>query len=333
MDKRTWYRLLAIAVLVLVCTLPGVWAAPAPAPSDYTTTYTINLQGDGSALWTVEYRTPIQTDDDLNNFQNYSSDMNTVYLPQLEDLMQGSAAQAATGTGRPMVADNFSGNAIVQTSPTGRFGVVTYSFSWTNFSVVDSDLSTGDAFVGGLYLDKDSSLIITYPQGYSVTSVEPVPDQQGADSLIWYGERSFEPGQPQIVLAGSASPILPVVPVLPILLVGAGIIGIIIVAIAGFLVYRKRRQDPKPDNQPEEPEEPAADLSEADRLSIEERIVQQLKANAGEQFQSEIVKSLGMPKSTVSSALNDLQQRGIIQKVKKGRENLIRLITTDTVQM
>ena len=55
MDKLTWYRVLAIAILLLLCTLPGVWAAPAPATTDYTTTYTITLQKDGSALWTVEY--------------------------------------------------------------------------------------------------------------------------------------------------------------------------------------------------------------------------------------------------------------------------------------
>jgi uncharacterized membrane protein len=33
-----------------------------------------------------------------------------------------------------------------------------------------------------------------------------------------------------------------------------------------------------------------------------------------------------MPKSTVSSTLNDLHRRGMIQKVRKGRENLIRLV-------
>ena len=47
MDKLTRYRLLAIAILLLICTLPVVGAAPAP---EYTTTYTITLQEDGSAL-------------------------------------------------------------------------------------------------------------------------------------------------------------------------------------------------------------------------------------------------------------------------------------------
>jgi len=68
-----------------------------------------------------------------------------------------------------------------------------------------------------------------------------------------------------------------------------------------------------------------ASISDADRIGLEEKILRQLKASGGEQFQSELGRALGIPKSTLSSALNDLHQRGIIVKVKKGRENLIRL--------
>ncbi|MGB9175867.1 MAG: MarR family transcriptional regulator, partial [Methanoregula sp.] len=74
------------------------------------------------------------------------------------------------------------------------------------------------------------------------------------------------------------------------------------------------------------PEEPAAPLSALEEAGLEERIIQLLKDSGGEQFQAEIVKALGIPKSTVSSSLNSLHQRGIIQKVRKGRENLIRLV-------
>ena len=45
----------------------------------------------------------------------------------------------------------------------------------------------------------------------------------------------------------------------------------------------------------------------------------------GNSYQSDLVKVLGIPKSTLSSTLNDLHRRQIIIKVKKGRENLIRL--------
>jgi hypothetical protein len=317
MGKLKWIRLLAIAVLVLLCTLPVAWAAPAP---DSTTTYTITLRQDGSALWTVDYRTPIATGDDLNTFENYSEDLKSVYLPQLVDLMQRSAAQAAAGTSRLMAVGNFTGDAVIQTSPTGRYGVVTYSFSWTNFSTTDGGLSAGDAFAGGLYLDKDSTLVVRYPPGYTVTSADPVPDQQSAEGLVWYGLRSFGPGEPRIVLAG------PAFPVLPVLFISVAIV----IAAAGYVVYRKRRQKGGGEELPDEPEDQPASLSAAEMVSLEERITRLLRANGGEQFQSEIVRVLGMPKSTVSSTLNDLHRRGIIQKVRKGRENLIRLVAEST---
>jgi uncharacterized membrane protein len=60
-------------------------------------------------------------------------------------------------------------------------------------------------------------------------------------------------------------------------------------------------------------------------MSLEDRIVQLLRSQGGELFQSDIVRMIGLPKSTVSTVLNDLHTRDIIIKVKKGRENLIRL--------
>jgi DNA-binding transcriptional ArsR family regulator len=314
MNSPARFRISVIAVLILLCILPTVNAASVP---DYSTTYTITLITDGTALWKVEYRTPLVTEEDMNAFENYSLQMNSVYLPELRDLMQRSTAQAALGTSREMAVNNFTGNALVQTSPTGKYGVVTYTFAWTNFAQTNGGLSVGDAFVGGMYLARDNTLVIRYPQGYTVTSVDPVPDQTG-DGLTWYGLRSFGPGEPRVTLTGTAFPLLPVI--------GGSLL--VIIAIAGFIAYRRKKPAPEPDAapEPEDTEEPVAPLSKADLESLEEKIIQLLVAHNGEQYQSEIVKVLGMPKSTVSITLNNLHQRGIIQKVRKGRENLIRLV-------
>jgi uncharacterized membrane protein len=88
-----------------------------------------------------------------------------------------------------------------------------------------------------------------------------------------------------------------------------------------YWVISKRRSP-----EPVEADDPPVMLSETELFSLEERILQLLKTSGGEQYQSEIVKNLGLPKSTVSATLNDLHKRGIIQKVKRGRENLIRLV-------
>ena len=309
-------RLLLLAIL-LVCILPSVTAAT-PAPS-YATTYTITIKEDGSALWQIEYRTLLASNDDLLAFDNYTRDLPSVYLPQVRDLMQHSAVQASVAASRPMAISNVTGNAVVQSSPTGKYGIVIYSFSWSGFAKPDGNLAIGDAFSGGMYLAKDNTLVIRYPYGWTVSQVEPAPDQQ-RDDLVWYGLRSFSPGEPRVVLEKPAFPLVPL------------IAGIIVIAVfAGFILYRatKRRTGQDISKDPDELAdvgEPAVPLSEAEEAGLEERIINLLKSNGGEQYQSEIVKTLGLPKSTVSSALNSLHRKGMIQKVKKGRENLIRLM-------
>lgn len=308
--------MLVIGALLLLCILPPVQAA---SDTGYSTTYTISVAKDGSAHWQIEYRTPLLSEEDLAGFENYSHEINTVYLPELRDLMQRSTAQATLGTSREMAVTDFTGNALVQTSPTGRFGVITYTFEWTHFARVDDGIVVGDAFVGGMYLARDNTLIIRYPEGYTVASVSPVPDRAG-DTLAWYGLRSFGPGQPSIVLKDSSVPILPVI---------GGIVVLVILVMTAIILYRRKDTGSLPEEEDFETDDatgPEAVLSTVDMETLEEKILQLLTSHNGEVFQSEIVKVLGLPKSTVSTTLNDLHQRGVIQKVRKGRENLIRLV-------
>lgn len=307
-------RIIVPVLLALLLAVPA-GAADIPAAS---TTYTVTVLEDGSALWQIEYRTPLATEGDLAAFNNYTRDLPSVYLPQVEDLMQRSAAQASVAAARSMAVSSVAGNAVVQTAPTGRYGVVVYSFGWSGFAEPDGTLAVGDAFAGGLYLARDSTLILRYPSGWTVTRAEPAPDDQ-RDGLAWYGLRTFSPGEPRITLEKSPFPVVPLI---------AGVI-VIIVAAAGFLVYlqKKRRTGPAGPEEPEELGDPAAvPLSAAEESGLEDRITALLTSHGGEVFQSEIVRCLGLPKSTVSAALNNLQRQGLIQKVRKGRENLIRLM-------
>ena len=98
MSKTRGYRILALFILVVLCIIPTTWAA---GTLDYTTTYTITLKDDGTALWNVEYRTPLATDSDIISFENYTRDLDSIYLPEIENLMKNSAAQAAAGTCTP----------------------------------------------------------------------------------------------------------------------------------------------------------------------------------------------------------------------------------------
>ncbi len=159
--------MLVIIVLLLPITLTGV-AAAATTP-DYSITYTITVADDGAALWRVEYRTLLLSDTDTTDFAAYARDLPTIYLPQFRVLMERSAAQAAVATGRNMQISGVTGDAVTQESPTGRYGVVVYTARWEGFARPGATMTIGDAFGGGLYLEKDNSLVILYPEGYTVT--------------------------------------------------------------------------------------------------------------------------------------------------------------------
>ena len=196
-------------LLAIIACVPLI-ATAASVPPDPAITYTITLQEDGTALWHVEYRTALVSDEDVVLFDVYADNMSSTWLPGFQELMQRSAAEAAAATSRPMETRDFSGDAVIQTSPTGQYGVVSYSFSWRGFAESGNNVAMGDALAGGLYLAKENTLIIRYPSGYSVSVAERAPDQV-RDGLIWYGQRSFGAGEPRVVLEkfGFPSPCVP----------------------------------------------------------------------------------------------------------------------------
>jgi len=283
------------------------------APDNYKVTYTINIKENGSAIWDVEYRTLLSTKEDFDSFENYSAQINSKYLVEFRELMQRSAQEAAVATARTMVARDFNGETIIQSTPTGKYGVVHYTFTWTNFAKTGQNINVGDVFVGGLYLSNDNTLIIQYPQDYTVEQVMPQPDQI-RDGMIWYGLRSFSSGEPQIILAKpSFTSTIVIISVIIGLFIAGGV----------FLIMRKKEAEEK--TSPEIPET-NIQIPEIEMLDVEDRIMKILKESGGTLYQSEIGRQLNLPKSTVSSALNELHGKNIIQKIKKGRENLIRVI-------
>ena len=286
---------LAIFIILL---FSGARAAP---ENEYRITYTIDVGADGSAIWNVEYRTALVSDQDMESFGNYTKQVQSVYLKDFTDLMQKSVSEASAATSRGMIAKEFTGSAVVQSGPTGKYGVVHYSFTWTNFAKLDaSNLKIGDVFVSGLYLPKDNTLILRYSQDYALEEATPEPDQVN-EGMIWYGLRSFGAGEPRIILSKRSFPWLPV---------------LIFILAAAVLIYIRKPRLEKP---------VAENITETEMMDLEERIIRLLKESGGSLYQSEIGKRLNLPKSTVSSALNELSNKKHIQKIKKGRENLIRL--------
>ena len=300
--------ILVLLVLLLPAALTGM-AAAAEIP-DYSIAYTVTVADDGSALWHVEYRTLLLTVADVADFEIYAADLSEVYLPEFRGLMERSAAQAAAATGRHMEIGGVTGNAVIQESPTGRYGVVVYTALWDGFARPASTIAIGDAFTGGMYLERDNTLVIRIPEEYTVAQVVPAPDTT-RDGLVWSGPRTFGAGEPRVVLEPQAFPLPYAV---------AGLALLIVIVIASSVFFRRHRNAPIKSPDPSPP-------TGAELMSLDDRIVHLLRSQGGELFQSDIVRMTSLPRSTVSTALNDIHARGMIVKIKKGRENLIRLST------
>ncbi len=315
---------IALIFILFLLLLSTVSAAP---DNGYKTTYTINVKDDGTAIWYVEYRTQLVTKEDFEAFENYTEQLKPVYLNEFKELMQKSVSAASNATSRKMTAGGFTGDARNETAPTGNYGVVRYSFTWTDFAKLDSNknLNIGDVFVGGLYLSNDNTLIIQFPQGYTAEQVTPRPDTV-RDGMIWYGLRSFNAGEPNIILLR------------PSISWTMYALAVIILVAGAAIIFKIRRNKVQITATPsaegiettgETLHEESADMANlSNMMDLEDRIVALLKESGGSLYQSDIVKKLDLPKSTVSSALNGLHTNNTIQKIKKGRENLIRLASS-----
>jgi uncharacterized membrane protein len=301
-------HLAMVPALVLILIL--VAAQAVPGGQEPAVTYTITLAEDGSATWNMEYRTPLRSDSDIAAFQDYSDRIQAESLPEFTELMKRSAAGASVATGRPVTVSGFSADGAIQSGPTGSYGVIHYRCLWSGFARPGDSLSVGDVFVGGLYLGKDHALILRPPPGYTVAEATPPPDRT-VDGLTWYGLRSFGAGEPRVVLAEEQVPWVPVLLVL-------GVAGIAL----GIYASRRRSRPPAPRASTGEPRAQAGPGTD---LEPEDRIMALLAEKGGSLPQSGIVETLGLPKSTVSEAVNRLHEAGRIEKVRKGRENLIRL--------
>jgi uncharacterized membrane protein len=129
--------------------------------------------------------------------------------------------------------------------------------------------------------------------------------------LIWYGLRSFGTGEPKIIFSKPAFPWGTVI----------SIVVVIAVIIAGGSYLSKRQKEDTKDPEPAQ----NIEITELEMMDVEERIIKLLKDGSGELYQSQIGRQLNLPKSSISSALNQLNDKKLILKIKKGRENLIRL--------
>lgn len=201
----------------------------APPPPDRPDTWQIiriRVTDSGDAEWTIESRFRVTNETDAETFNEYAG----AVVSEQRDLEDDSGfspalftryvSRSAESTGREMSVENAGWNEprieTVETDDAqpsdgaaGRVGVLSYSFTWTNFGTVDGDrIHVDDTFQtsDGLLLPTLSAgqrLVIEPPSNYGFVNA-PKGTENGA--LVWDGPHEFETDNLQItILRGAGS--------------------------------------------------------------------------------------------------------------------------------
>ncbi|ELZ34941.1 hypothetical protein C474_01232 [Halogeometricum pallidum JCM 14848] len=175
------------------------------APDDVS--LRIDIREDGTAEWAVEYRVLLDDENSTAAFESVKRDVEangSEYSSEFRGRMESTAATAENATGREMAIKNVSVSASRQQLPQ-EYGVLTYRFVWTNFAVVEGDsIRAGDA-LRGLFLDEETSLLMTWPEGYVVEDAAPAPDDKRTRTVVWNGPLDFGSGEPSLVVTARGS--------------------------------------------------------------------------------------------------------------------------------
>jgi hypothetical protein len=166
-----------------------------------------DVRADGDARWTVEYRVRLNDENTTAAFESLRENIEaneSAYTSTFADRMRATARAAENTTGREMRVENVSVSATRQQLPQ-EYGVVTYQFDWRGFAVADGEtLRAGDA-LAGLFLDRQTTLVLSWPDAYATTAVQPSPDERRENAAVWVGPTDFGDGEPAVSLSTAAT--------------------------------------------------------------------------------------------------------------------------------
>lgn len=336
------------SLAVLVCLLVLSASLPTPASGTVTpeqptvdnTVTRIQVQSEGDATWAVVVRTRLQTDEEVERyraFQERFRNNTSRYLDPFSDRIRSVVASAENVTDREMRATNFSARTYIQEVPR-RWGVVVYEFRWTDFARTEgSSLVVGDVFQGGYYLAENDTLVMSGPSGYAVDAVAPEPDERGDGTVRWFGPRDFGDQRPRVVFAPAESGVstangtttggTPSNGLGTAFVVG----GILVVLVLGAtaVAWRRRADGAPPETETTEPPTgataPAPTEPEPVRTDAE-RVEALLAESGGRMKQSAVADALDWSASKTSRVLSDLEDEGIVERTRIGRENVVDLV-------
>lgn len=288
----------------------------------------VDLRADGDAQWRVEYRVRLDDANTTAAFEDLQADVEanqSTYVARFEDRMTTTVDDAAATTGREMAVRNVGVSTTTRQLPES-YGVLVYTFEWTNFATVEGDeLRAGDA-LEGFFLDADASLLLSWPDGYALVDATPEPTEERERSVVWRGPTDFGTDGPTLVVSSGGG-----TDGVDTSVVGLAVVGLVLVGGAGLWWWRYRAGEP---GQPDGARDSTADAGETaappeELLSNEERVIALLEEHGGRMKQQAVVEELGWTDAKTSQVVGKLRESGDIEGFRLGRENVLRLPAVD----
>ncbi|MGM0398698.1 MAG: helix-turn-helix transcriptional regulator [Halobacteriota archaeon] len=311
----------------------------------------VDLQPDGSAQWTIEYRVRLTDENETAAYEDIVADVennSSAYVDRFATRMNSTVADAESETGRSMDARDFEVSASIQELPQ-TYGIMTYTFQWDGFAATDGEtVRAGDA-LRGFFLDAETAMMITWPEEYTATTVTPTPTDQRAGSVTWEGPLEFSSGEPLVVVEPSSAVTTTATTQAPGMTDGSTDAMLLLAMVFGVLLalvfivvwyYRSQETDgegpstptatgPGPDDGPAPPPAEDAEDTPEELLSNEERVTRFLVEHGGRAKQQEIVDGLGWTEAKTSQVLSSMADAESIEKFRIGRENVVKLPEED----
>lgn len=321
---------------------------------------TVEIDADGDAVWSIEYRTRLATDDNETAFEAFRSDLEAnpeAYTDRFRERMETTVAESASATGREMSVSNVSVTAERREIPQ-EYGIVVYRFRWNGFADVEEGRITAGDAIDGLFLDEESSLILSWPESHELAEASPDPTERRDGAVVWVGPTDFTAGEPRI--AAERGSVVDAVPSWLPLLVGA----VLLVGALAAYVRRDREATPDADgsaagedadgsaagaeraepavataddaesdddetaNDGEAEDEPAPPVDE-ELLSNEEQVLRLIEREGGRMKQKRVAEELDWTDAKTSQVTTGLRDEGELDGFRLGRENVLSLSDDD----
>lgn len=321
---------------------------------------TVEIDADGDAVWSIEYRTRLATDDNETAFEAFSSDLEAnpeAYTDRFRGRMETTVAESASATGREMSVSNVSVTAERREIPQ-EYGVVVYRFRWNGFADVEGGRITAGDAIDGLFLDEQSSLILSWPESHELAEASPDPTERRDGAVVWVGPTDFTAGEPRI--AAERGSVVDTVPSWLPLLVET----LLLVGVLAAYVWRDREAASDADGTaatpdadgsaatPERTESAAATATDVEPgdaenandeetedetsppvdeelLSNEEQVLRLIEREGGRMKQKRVAEELDWTDAKTSQVTTGLRDEGELDGFRLGRENVLSLPDDD----